>query len=484
MKIKTILINFKKKIFGENKQDKFFKPYYRKVIPQIYKVFFVISMPLILILSTGYLASFSTISSSATIELETYPYFADRYINDVKINTFSNEIKTEAGSKNTFKFSKENYFDFNLTTYSKEKINSFYKTSGLNLLPKNFITSNSNIEIVKELNDNNIIYKNKDGLAVGSVATDRVKLIGLINGKDVNFLLNKIDKIGFINNALTVENEALIFKNENGIFEKKAIEFTGEVLSILDISESGKILFKTKNSSDNYRLYSYDIVTKTSTLVSDNLPNYYYDLIEKKLYVKSDKKIDTYLVTGDNVFAINTTGESQDISKSDIANGEFSVTPAYYGKIIKTGSTIYYIKETNNEDNPIFKIAENCINFYSFDDKIIILTKNNILFFNLTDNYYYNILEKDIENVEDSKVYFSKEKNRIFVYSGKDVRSTYFNYTYNYNIANSFVVYSDYDIWISDENCLNKLINNIQFCSRNNNDSTYSFVLRPLENLF
>jgi hypothetical protein len=452
-------------------------PSYRKFIPKLFFVIAVITIPLIIILSSGNAVNQNnSITNSSTIKINALPAFSDIKIGEKSINTLNSDIKIIENTSTSISIEKENFQKEIWDFYSPKGVNSLVNLDPVFLLPLKSVDLQSEYNI-KNILDNNIAISEKDG----KLFLSPFDLTSIKTPFPIDVSLDKVN-----NRALKIDSKTFYFPISNiliyNLGDKYQILELAKVLSninfVAKISDTNLLV-----SNTNHELYNYNFETKEFKFLTTGVYSMQAYEENNSIYILTDNgiyKVDRGSVVTSDIFQqskIVFKNQSEGIDKSKYtkqAKNNFAIKYLSNATLLKFNGNLYINQEGIKEWK---LIAKNINQFTVADSKVFYLDENyNLLSLDVYEQQFFYIgsFKKDESN--EAKLVYSNEWSRVLFYSGNSIQSIYYNKNYIPTIASSPILYNIKNDWLQDNFCYSAIVEKTQFCVRENKLKLYRNV--------
>jgi hypothetical protein len=451
---------------------------YRKSFFTLFAVFFILSLPFLLIFSLGYQLNLESesVEYSLTVQLETVPRNAEIKSHSSSYKT-PLEIRIKEDTLTEINLKLKDFYPENFV-FSSLRDNSALRIRDLWLLPENpFLEFNlDNFSFVNFLSQDYVLLKNKQNnqLAIQNIGfrgfQSSPESIDLENTK--NLSTNKFEVLlGDI--FWHPEAKVLIYKDftNNGWqnFNLNSLPF--QVVSVAGLSNTQVLLLDNQQS-----VWALDLENRDFTFIDSNVnalsftqnPDSIWILKNDSIY-RIQREEGNRKVSLNNLNLTRTKYTKQSLlgkqTESDKVFNyqDFTVRNLFLGFSFEIGNSLFYVDDSNKSN--IRLITDKAIKTGASSNTLFWLDENmNLNSYNLLYQRYRQLgnlgklLNK--EDVDTYRIFYYKGWNRIMIYTP----STTISYWFDTFSLNSNLVSQTPINWIQEKNCFQEVIKNYQFC--------------------
>ena len=274
--------------------------------------------------------------------------------------------------------------------YIDSKGNLYEKTKE----SKNSTKIDSDVIILKALDDKKIIYYNKElDLYIKNLNKESIKIASKVE----DYKFNKDNKkVVYVSNKsiylydIEKDLKNKVFKGENYVVCHGFAWDGGLVYEVYDSQDSYfkcSIYYKGLNKKEAIKLDSKVDLAKITPngqgifYTIENEGTYYRSLNKEKSFKIYDKAIGIYNVSNDRVYGIEDVNDKKNLKEIDNKGNKKTLIENIDLKFVQMyKDSIAYLTNNNTLYIDKVKIAENIKNFYIKGKDIVYLTKNNKMF--------------------------------------------------------------------------------------------------------
>jgi hypothetical protein len=454
-------------------------PNYKNTLTKIFVIFFVVALPIIFVLASGYLPNFeggslSSVNKTMTVAFNLSPYLSKIEINNQEIGSFTDSIRVKDGTSIDIKFQKEGYVKESINLFAPTNVNTYYKFNPLALLPSNPIiitdggVKTSGYKFYGFFGNNRVLFSKPMSPKIYSGELDSSLLAG------VEEVAGLFDEDNLFDYKILSKTD-IYFKKSNKILTLNLDKNKYEALDLKPLGLDIKSIIKYDDNSvyiltKTGNLYNYQIKTKLFKLVDVNISfvsyqpenNFAFVIKEGLVYkintqttITLDDLSKNYIADLNNMLAKNT------ITQID----SFDLVEAEIAKVVKLNNFLF-VKNSSTKDYVTY--SNKIIDLYEVDKKLLIIETDGIIkMLDLYQSYIYKIASIDpkiLTNNPDITISYNTAWGRIFLTSATNMFSLIFDINYNYNELNSVIVKPELTTWQQGKNCAKKTINQAYIC--------------------
>lgn len=457
---------------------------YRKSFFTLFAIFFVLSMPFLLILSLGFELDFESksIQHSLTVQLETTPR------NAVIKTGFRNyrtplELKIRENNLTQIKLNLTDYHSESFVFSSQEE-NSALRLRDVWLLPTDpFLQFGlENYTFLNFLSQDYIILEKNDQLFVQDIGFS-----GLQSQPEPILLKNSelLSKTRFeilLNNVFWHPLEqVLIYKNSgNSTWQSLDLDFLPtSPISIVTFSPNQLMILDQQGV-----LWALNLANSNFTFLDSGFSGLSFTQTPDMLWLlKSDSIYRIERRVGNqnlnlnnldltkNIYTSHPTLNRQTQNNKVLNYRDFTVRSIFLGFSLEINQNLFYIDESNKSS--IKKITNQAVKTGASSNTLFWLDAEiNLNSYNFLHERYRHLTNlQNYFNFEDSdiKLFYYDRWNRIMLYSHNNVISYWFD---NFSLNSNLVKYRPVN-WIQEKLCFQEVVRNYQFCFSSDEGSIY-----------
>ncbi len=453
---------------------------FRQTIFTLFAVFYIVSLPFLIILSLGYDFDLQekNLDNTLNVKVETTPRGATIPFQSREFTT-PTEFRTGDGISFTMEITHPDFLTDKFTIAGKEDVNSIARISKMRLLPSQpEYTQNpsDDTKLVSILSPNYILVEQQLSRSESVYAIQSIGIGGFQGQPQVivnNF--NRDIEVGW-----WVELYDNIYWNrQNGYVLYQVPGSSWQVLDLYTYPQEFVSIVRLNNrqllSMDTSgALWTLDLETDQIAFVDSGYSGLSFTEIPDAIW----------LWKGSNVLREDRTSfNPNDFPRSSslfynfdknfdvepIFNG-FSAQAVYFGMAFKMDNKLYYLPDANNQSRMM--VAGDVKFFGAYENVVFWLNSDNKLFaYNLNRNTVQSLGQLEIQesDLQDIRLVYNFEWSRLFIYTESKVYSLW----YDGEFQNQAIVGYYPVTWVDNLQCLSELVSNNQFCIEPDSLSVY-----------
>jgi hypothetical protein len=444
---------------------------FRQTIFTLFAVFYIVSLPFLIILSLGYDFDLQSknLDNTLTVKVETIPRGANIPFQSKEFVT-PTEFRTSDGVSFTMDIRHTGYLSDRFTISGKKGVNSIARIDKLRMLPEKVEysqESKSGTSLVSILSPNYTLVKKQVSTSESVYAIQSMG-IGGFQGEPEIIAANFNRQIEF---GWWIELYDNVFWNRASGYVLYQIPgskwqvfdlylYEQEFVSIIRVNNKRLLALDTAGA-----LWTLDLETTQigfvdsgySGLSFSQIPDAIWFWKENKLYREDRASFDPsdFPRASSLFYQFN-----KNFDTFPSFNG-FSVQAVYFGLSVKLDNQLYYLPDANNRSYMMF--TDDAKFFGSYENVVFWITSDNKLFaYHLNRNTTQSLGRLSLEDAEmaDIRLVYNLEWSRLFIYTETKVHSVW----YSGEFQNQAIVGYYPILWVDNSQCLSELISNNQFC--------------------
>ena len=462
----------------------------RKIIFGVVCLTFLVTAPLLVIISLGYNLNSGKIQNSLQIKVETYPISAKVYLNNQILDTNSpTDIAITKPGESRVDITKDGYLDESYWVNPRPNQNLNTRLTQLKLLQEKGrkITKQKLSQKSLSIVDNNLIWvESKNQISKFLIQKFNVDQL---NGQPIE--IQEINKVKTINNLKSElkwqivgentffdkDNQLVIFLSRDNwkIFSLESSlnseslpinSIIKEVEQVVNISQD-LILIKSRGGN-LWELNLQDTKNPKIKLTDQGIDYLYYNIKSKNSWYLINQKL--YKINGNQYNSQSNTlylESSKLVTTSGKKPSYLNISNFVQGVVIQVDNNLYYYNDS--APNNLSLISQNTVNFTIFEDTLFwVNTKIQsglpIYSWNFNTNYQsrlgYLPADRDL-SIQDLTLDYSSKWSRLVLFEVARISSVWYDKSsVNHNITGYSLVK-----WI-DNNCTGRIIAQNIFCLR------------------